>query len=141
MIASVDESVGRVMAVLDELKLADNSISGKIVVESDEAKTGAMAIGALAAYWADGAPLDANAVRLHVSDNHVTDWLHAIRGRTSAATSAEIGHRSTSVCTLGHLCMKTGKSLKWDWKTERFVGNDLANSMLVRPMHNGWKLS
>lgn len=36
--------------------------AGKVtVVESDEAKTGAMAIGALAAYWADGAPLDANA--------------------------------------------------------------------------------
>lgn len=35
--------------------------AGKVtVVESDEAKTGAMAIGALAAYWADGAPLDAN---------------------------------------------------------------------------------
>lgn len=35
--------------------------AGKVtVVESDEAKTGAMAIGALAAYWADDAPLDAN---------------------------------------------------------------------------------
>lgn len=35
--------------------------AGKVVVvESDEAKTGAMAIGALAAYWAKGAPLDAN---------------------------------------------------------------------------------
>lgn len=30
-----------------------------VVVESDEAKTGAMSIGALAAHWADGAPLDA----------------------------------------------------------------------------------
>lgn len=36
--------------------------AGKVVVvESDEAKTGAMAVGALAAYWADGAPLDASA--------------------------------------------------------------------------------
>lgn len=35
--------------------------AGKVtVVESDEAKTGAMAVGALAAHWADGAPLDAN---------------------------------------------------------------------------------
>ena len=30
-----------------------------IVVENDEAKTGAMAMGALAAYWADGTPLNA----------------------------------------------------------------------------------
>jgi len=36
--------------------------AGKVVVvESDEAKTGAMAVGALAAHWADGAPLDASA--------------------------------------------------------------------------------
>jgi ABC-type sugar transport system substrate-binding protein len=34
--------------------------AGKVVVvESDEAKTGAMAIGGLAAHWADGKPLDA----------------------------------------------------------------------------------
>ena len=32
-----------------------------VVVESDEAKTGAMAIGGLAAYWADGADFDAEA--------------------------------------------------------------------------------
>lgn len=33
--------------------------AGKVtVVESDEAKTGAMAVGALAAHWADGVPLD-----------------------------------------------------------------------------------
>ena len=85
------------------------------------------------------APLDANAVRLHVSDNHVTDWLHAIRGRTSAATSAEIGHRSTSVCTLGHLCMKTGKSLKWDWKTER-TDNEEANRLLVCPERGAFSI-
>ena len=56
--------------------------------------------------------------------------LDAIRSRTSAATSAEIGHRSTSVCILGHLCMKTGKSLKWDWQAER-TDNEEANRLLV----------
>jgi hypothetical protein len=32
------------------------------------------------------------------------------------------------------------QKLKWDWKTERFVGNELANALLTRPMHNGWEL-
>jgi ABC-type sugar transport system substrate-binding protein len=37
--------------------------AGKVVVaESDEAKTGAMAVGALAAHWADGKPFDAAAM-------------------------------------------------------------------------------
>jgi len=77
-------------------------------------------------------PLGSRAVRLHVSDNHVKDWLLAIRSRRSAVTNAEIGHRSTSVCTLGHLCMKTGKALKWDWKTET-TDNAEANKLLVCP--------
>jgi len=78
------------------------------------------------------APLGSGAVRLHVSDNHVKDWLLAIRSRKSAVTNAEIGHRSTSVCTLGHLCMKTGKALTWDWKTET-TDNAEANKLLVCP--------
>ncbi len=76
--------------------------------------------------------LGSNALRLHVSDNHVKDWLLAIRSRTSAVTNAEIGHRSTSVCTLGHLCMKTGKTLKWDSKTET-TDNAEANTLLACP--------
>jgi len=78
------------------------------------------------------APLHANAVRLHVSDNHVKDWLLAIQNRTSPVTNAEIGHRSTSVCTLGHLCMKTGKTLAWDWRTER-TDDAGANALLACP--------
>ena len=85
------------------------------------------------------APLDSGAVRLHVSDNHVKDWLLAIRSRKSAVTNAEIAHRSTSVCTLGHLCMKTGKSLKWDWKTER-TDNEEANRLLVCPERGSFSI-
>jgi len=73
--------------------------------------------------------LGSDAVRLHVSDDHVLDWLLAIRSRASAVTNAEIGHRSTSVCTLGHMCMKIGKSLKWDCRTEK-TDNDEANKLL-----------
>lgn len=83
--------------------------------------------------------LGSNAVRLHVSDNHVKDWLLAIKGRTSAITNAEIGHRSTSVCTLGHLCMKTGKTLKWDYKAER-TDNAEANKLLAGPERDAFSI-
>ncbi len=76
--------------------------------------------------------LGPNAVRLHKSDDHVKDWLLAVKNRTSAATNAEIAHRSTSVCLLGHLCMKTGQSLKWDSKTER-TDSAAANKLLACP--------
>jgi len=85
------------------------------------------------------APLGAKAVRLHVSDDHVKDWLLAIRSRTSAVTNAEIGHRSTSVCTLGHLCMKTGKALAWDWKTEK-TDSEEANKLLACPERDSFSI-
>ena len=78
------------------------------------------------------APLDSNAIRLHLSDDHVRDWLVAIKGRTSAVTNAEAAHRSTSVCTLGHMCMKVGKALKWDYKTET-TDNAEANKLMAFP--------
>ncbi|MDD4102654.1 MAG: Gfo/Idh/MocA family oxidoreductase [Kiritimatiellae bacterium] len=74
--------------------------------------------------------LGPDAVRLQVSNDHVQDWLLAIRSRASAVTNAEIGHRSTSVCSLGHMCMKTGKSLKWDYRTEK-TDNAEANKLLL----------
>lgn len=83
--------------------------------------------------------LGPNAVRLHKSDDHVKDWLLAIKGRTSAVTNAEIGHRSTSVCTLGHLCMKTGKTLKWDYKTET-TDNAEANKLLACPERDSFSI-
>jgi hypothetical protein len=32
------------------------------------------------------------------------------------------------------------QKLKWDPKHEQFIGNDEANRLLRRTMHNGWKL-
>jgi len=32
------------------------------------------------------------------------------------------------------------QKLKWDPKREQFIGNDDANRLLRRTMHNGWKL-
>ena len=83
--------------------------------------------------------LGPNAVRLHKSDDHVKDWLLAIRGRTSPVTNAEIGHRSTSICTLGHLCMKVGKPLKWDYQTET-TDNAEANKLLACPERDAFSI-
>ena len=57
MIASVDESVGRVMATLDELKLADNTV---LIFSSDNGGVGGYAregIGRDAGDITDNAPL------------------------------------------------------------------------------------
>ena len=56
---------------------------------------------------------------------HVSNWLEAIVANDPKATvtKAEVGHRSTSACSLGQMCMELGRGKKsakvnWDWKNE-----------------------
>ncbi len=74
-------------------------------------------------------------MRLHVSpkNDHHLDWIEAIKARRPAVAPAEDGHRSCSACLLAHAAMKTGRTLKWDIKSERFIGDDEANKLLSRP--------
>ena len=74
-----------------------------------------------------------NEIHLYKSDEHHANWLDCIRSRKEPISPVEIGHRSCSVCLISHIAMKIPGILKWDPKAERFIDNDLANSMLSRP--------
>ncbi len=69
--------------------------------------------------------------------SHMARWLQAIRTRKPSAINVtpEIGHRSATVCHLANIAMEFNKQiLSWDPAEEKFVGNDLANSMTARTM-------
>lgn len=74
-------------------------------------------------------------IRLHASpkNDHHLDWIEAIKSRQPAVAPAEDGHRSCTACLLAHAAMKTGRTLKWDTRSERFIGDDDANQLLARP--------
>ena len=73
-------------------------------------------------------------LHLHASpqNDHHLDWLTSIRTRQQPVAPAEVGHRSCSACLVSHAAMRLGRGLKWDPKTERFLGNEEANKMLSR---------
>jgi predicted dehydrogenase len=75
-----------------------------------------------------------NEIHLHHSpkNDHHLDWLTSIKTRKPPAAPAEVGHRSCTACLLAHAAMKLDRELKWDPKTERFVNDDEANSLLSR---------
>lgn len=82
-------------------------------------------------------PMAVPAVQLHV-DN----WLEAVRDGDPSATvtSAEGGHLSTSLCSLGQMCMELGRgkkdfSLSWDAAMES-TGNADADA-LMKPFARG----
>jgi predicted dehydrogenase len=77
---------------------------------------------------------------LYRSNDHKQNFLDCIKTRRQPIASAEIGHRSASVCHLGNIAMLTGRKLKWNPQTECFTGDFQANQMLSRPILNGWRM-
>lgn len=68
------------------------------------------------------------------------DFIYAIKNSTGTMADAEVGHRTTSLCQLGHIAIQVGDRLKWDPKAEKFTNNDGANKLLSRTYRDPWKL-
>jgi predicted dehydrogenase len=78
---------------------------------------------------------------LHKSDDHQQNFLDCIKSGKDPAAPVEVGHRSASVCHLGNIAVRmNAKQLKWDPKTEQFIGNDEASSYIHRQMRSPWQI-
>ena len=77
---------------------------------------------------------------LYESRSHRHNWLDHIRTGRPAICSAEIGCRSVSVCHLGNLAYWLERPLKWDPTTERFIGDEEANRLILPPMRSPWRV-
>ncbi len=71
---------------------------------------------------------------------HMGIWLDCIRNRSPKGinVTAEIGHRSATVCHLANISMELGRKLAWDPEKEQFVGDDAANRLCHRPARQPW---
>lgn len=79
-------------------------------------------------------------LKLRKTPEQHRDWLDAIRTRGLVSAPAEVGHRACSTCLLHWTAMKTGRRLRWDPATERFIDDDEANAMLSRSQRVGYRL-
>jgi myo-inositol 2-dehydrogenase/D-chiro-inositol 1-dehydrogenase len=61
------------------------------------------------------------------------DFIDCIKTRGQTLEDAEVGHRTTSLCHLGHIAVQVGGTLKWDPDKERFTNSDDANKLLSLP--------
>ena len=71
--------------------------------------------------------------------NEKQDFVNSIKSRQETLIPAEVGHRTASLCQLGHIAVQLEQSLKWNPATERFTGNEAANQLLARPQRAPWK--
>jgi predicted dehydrogenase len=83
-------------------------------------------------------PLHSGATKLYVSNHHMGNFVDCMRSREQAICTAEIGHRSVTVCHLGNLAMDLGKRMEWDPKKERFTNDRDANKLLKPPYRSPW---
>jgi predicted dehydrogenase len=68
------------------------------------------------------------------------DFIDCVKTRGKTLADAEVGHRTTSLCQLGHIAIQVGRKLKWDPDAERFVNDEPANRLLSRSMRSPWCL-
>jgi predicted dehydrogenase len=72
-------------------------------------------------------------VELPRCSEHHLNWLESVKSRRPPMVPAPVAHRSNAACIVSWIAMKLGRPLTWDPKAERFVNDDAANAMLVRP--------
>ncbi len=78
-------------------------------------------------------------IRLPLKDEK-RDFIDAVRTRGQTLADAEVGHRTTSLCQLGHIAIQMGRKLMWDPEKEQFVNDEPANRLLGRPLRSPWRL-
>ncbi len=81
-------------------------------------------------------PIGENAIRFPVMSEK-QDFINCIKSRRTTMIDAEVGHRDTSLCHLGHIAIRLGRKLRWNPDIERFINDPMADSMIGRPARQG----
>ncbi len=92
--------------------------------------------------WADNRRLPENLrkVKLYESSDHYRNFLDCVKSRKPSITPVETAHHSAVPGHLGLIAMLTGRTIKWDPKDEKILGDPEASKLLTRDFRKPWKL-
>ena len=76
--------------------------------------------------------IGSNETHLYKIDDQHGNWLDCIQSRKAPISPVDIGHKACVVCLISHIAMKIPRKLEWNPKTEKFINDDEANSLLSR---------
>jgi predicted dehydrogenase len=71
-------------------------------------------------------------------EEHLHNFLDAIRNGTSLNAEIEEGHKSALFCHLGNIAYRTGRTLKIDPTNGHIIDNAAAEAMWAREYRDGW---
>jgi hypothetical protein len=69
---------------------------------------------------------------------HHRNFLAAVRGESQANANAWTAHLSASLCHLGNIAIRTGRSLNFDPGREQVLGDEEANALVRRKYREHW---
>jgi hypothetical protein len=72
--------------------------------------------------------------------NHIYNFVDSVFTRETPAAPIEVGHRSASICHLGHIATTLKRELHWDPAKEEFINDAEANLLRDRPGRGPWQL-
>ncbi|MBC8182902.1 Gfo/Idh/MocA family oxidoreductase [candidate division KSB1 bacterium] len=79
-------------------------------------------------------------IRMGRSPSHQQNFIDAVKSRKQPFATAEIGHRTATICHLINIGMLMGRKLGWDPVNEEITNDFETNQMLARPMRYPWHL-
>ena len=84
-------------------------------------------------------PIEDGEVHLGRTPSHRRNFLDCVKSREQPFATAEIGHRTATICHLNNIAMRLGKSFTWDPVKEQ-TDDDEANALLTPTMRRPWTL-
>jgi len=76
----------------------------------------------------------------NLDGTHARNFLDAVKSREKPFADLETSHRSSLPCLLANIAFRTGRKLRWDDKSERFIDDPDANHYLNREYRKPWVL-
>jgi predicted dehydrogenase len=70
---------------------------------------------------------------------HERDFLNCVRTRKRPICDVEIGCRSVTVCHLGNIAIRTGKTVRWDPAGEEITNDPSLERWLDKPYRGPWR--
>jgi predicted dehydrogenase len=84
--------------------------------------------------------LDKKVRELPDPEPQLTDFIQAVKTRKKFALNEINGHRSCTLVNLAKIAVQTGRPLRFDSKTQRFIEDEKANALISQPMRAPWTL-
>ena len=79
-------------------------------------------------------------IQLGRSPGHHRNFADCVKSREDTMATAEVGHRTGTICHLNNISMKLRRPIQWDPVNEVVINDDEANALLGPQMREPWSI-